>query len=82
MAVSMRYQETHWAEFTYGLPSRKAALAAGRTVCETRDRDYLVDCPVGVLRDEAGKQIDLEEAEWVGCSSRKTFNIALLENSK
>ena len=59
----MHKEGIHWSEFSCGWPSREAALAAGKVLCDAGYREYLQDCAVGLLYDENGTEIVLEDGQ-------------------
>jgi hypothetical protein len=64
VAVGIMHREgIHWSEFSCGWPTREAALAAGAVRCDAQYRDYIQDCVIGGLWDEAGNPVALEGGE-------------------
>jgi hypothetical protein len=61
VAVGVMHREgIHWSEFSCGWPSREAALAAGAVLCDSQYRDYMQDCSIGGLWNDAGEPVSLE----------------------
>jgi len=56
----MHKEGIHWSEFSCGWPSREAALAAAQVRCDAAYRNYMQDCAMGELWDEAGKPVAVE----------------------
>jgi hypothetical protein len=60
-AVGVMHKEgIHWSEFACGWQSREAALAAAKVRCELMNPEYIQDCVIGGLWDEAGNEVTLE----------------------
>lgn len=59
-AIGVLHREgIHWSEFTCGWPSKDAAVAAGKLRCEHQNKEFITQCSVSVVYDEAGKE------EWI-----------------
>ena len=64
VAVGVMHKEgIHWSEFSCGWATKEAALAAGDVLCDLSFREYIQDCIVGQLWDEAGNPVELDEQE-------------------
>lgn len=50
----------HWHEIVCGLPSRAAAEATAAAMCDREARDFLIECSLVQLYDEAGRP----QMEW------------------
>ena len=61
VTVGLQHKEgIHWAEFSCGWPSRKAAIAAGKLLCDHQDKSTIINCHVGTVVDPNGKEIVLD----------------------
>lgn len=50
----------HWHEISCGWTSRSAALAAAKILCDTKERQYVVDCLVTAVYDPSGNRIEAD----------------------
>lgn len=57
----MHKEGIHWSEFTCGWPSREAAVAAAKVLCDLSFRENITDCSSGLLYDPDGNEIILDE---------------------
>ncbi|MCO5147178.1 MAG: hypothetical protein M9895_13510 [Aquamicrobium sp.] len=64
VAVGLMHREgIHWSEYSCGWPSREAALAGGKVLCDLAYRQNIEACVVAVLWDEEGNEILVDEAD-------------------
>ncbi len=45
----------HWHEVTCGWSNQNAALKAASIICDTKERDFIVDCSIVQIYDPNGK---------------------------
>jgi len=57
----MHKEGIHWSEFTCGWPSRDAAIAAAKVLCDLSFREYIQSCSAGVIYDPEGNEIILDD---------------------
>lgn len=58
----MHEEGVHWSEISCGWPTKEAALAAAKVLCDTQYREGIEECLMGGLWDEDGTEIDVDEA--------------------
>lgn len=64
VAVGIMHREgIHWSEYSCGWPSKEAALAAGKVLCDISYRQFIEQCVVGQLWDEDGREVAVEGME-------------------
>lgn len=56
----MHREGLHWSEYSCGWPSREAAIAAGKVLCDLSYREYVQDCIVAAIVDQSGTETYLD----------------------